>query len=114
MERRKYYKHSLKARQNPQRYMSVIIDAMDQSKTEIPHFLFLSTIMKGMWKLRTHLVGAIVHGFGVFGFFDYFQYPHASNLTIHVLLTILYERKNSLPDILYLQMDNCARENKNK
>ncbi|CAC5388899.1 unnamed protein product [Mytilus coruscus] len=114
LERRKYYKHAHKARQHPDKYMSMIIDGMDQSKTEIPHFLYLSSLTAGMWKLRTHLVGALVHGVGLYGFFDWYQYAHSSNLTIHVILSILLMTKDSLPDVLYLQMDNCARENKNR
>ncbi|CAC5414125.1 Fibrinogen-like protein A,Ryncolin-4,Fibrinogen C domain-containing protein 1-A,Ficolin-1-A,Ficolin-2,Ficolin-1,Fibrinogen C domain-containing protein 1-B,Fibrinogen C domain-containing protein 1 [Mytilus coruscus] len=62
LERRKYYKHAHKARQHPDKYMSIIIDGMDQSKTEIPNFLYLSSLTAGMWKLTTHLVGALVHG----------------------------------------------------
>ncbi|CAG2204723.1 unnamed protein product [Mytilus edulis] len=114
LERRKYYKHAHKARQHPDKYMSMIIDGMDQSKTEIPHFLYLSSLTSGIWKLRTHLVGALVHGVGLYGFFDWYQYAHSSNLTIHVILSILLMTKDSLPDVLYLQMDNCARENKNR
>ncbi|XP_071168335.1 uncharacterized protein [Mytilus edulis] len=114
LERRKYYKHVHKARQHPDKYMSMIIDGMDQSKTEIPHFLYMSSLTSGMWKLKTHLVGALVHGVGLYGFFDWYQYAHSSNLTIHVILNILLMTKDSLPDVLYLQMDNCARENKNR
>ena len=29
-------------------------------------------------------------------------------------MRVLYDLKDSLPDVLYLQMDNCGRENKNK
>ena len=37
-------------------------------------------------------------------------------MTITILLNILYTGmyRDSLPEVLYLQMDNCARENKNK
>ena len=66
-----------------------------------------------MWKLRTHLKGAIAHDIGNFGYFDYYQCPHSSNLTIHVLLSILSQLKH-LPDTLYLQLDNCAGGYKNR
>lgn len=87
---------------------------MDQSKTDIPHFLFLSSMAAGMWKLRTHLVGAIIHGIGNYGYFDYYQYSHGSNLTINILMRLLTKLKDSLPPVLYLQLDNCWRENKNR
>lgn len=87
---------------------------MDQSKTEIPHSVYPSSLINSIWKLKTHLVGVIGRGCGIYGFFDTYQYPHGSNLTLHVLLNILYMLRDSLPDVLYLQMDNCARENKNR
>ncbi|XP_071143900.1 uncharacterized protein [Mytilus edulis] len=113
-ERRKYYKHCAKSRKEPNKYMSIIIDGMDQQKTFIPNFMHMSKFMSGMWRLRTHLVGTIVHGVGVYGFFDQFQWPHSTNLTLTILVHVFFLLKDSIPDILYLQMDNCARENKNR
>lgn len=52
MERRKYYKHIQKAKDQPEKYLSVIIDSMDQSKTQLPHFLYKSNFTGNMWKLR--------------------------------------------------------------
>ena len=40
--------------------------------------------------------------------------PHGSNITINALLIVLFELKDNLSDVLYLQMDNCWRENKNR
>lgn len=37
-ETQKYYKHQDKARKLPDKYMSLITDGMDSSKTNIPHF----------------------------------------------------------------------------
>ena len=53
------------------------------------------------------------------GFLDYLQYPHDPNLTINVLLRLLVRRFRDLaatgvPDKLYVQLDNCGRENKNQ
>uniref|UniRef100_K1RDW3 DUF7869 domain-containing protein n=1 Tax=Magallana gigas TaxID=29159 RepID=K1RDW3_MAGGI len=39
---------------------------------------------------------------------------HSTNLTLSVLLSVIYMLRESLPDVFYLQMDNCARENKNR
>lgn len=114
MERQKYYKHQTKAKIHSSKYLSIIIDGMDQSKTQIPHFVHASKFTSSMWRLRVHLVGVILHGIGVYGFFDLFEYSHSTNLTLSVLLSIFYMLKESLPDVLYLQMDNCARENKNR
>ena len=94
--------------------MSIILDGMDQSKTNLPHFQQKSKQTSGNWKLKTHVTGAIVHGQGVYGYFDICEWSHSSNMTIAILMNILYMYKDSLPPVLYLQMDNCGRENKNR
>jgi len=43
-ERRAYYANCLKAEQQPRRYMSLILDGMDQSKTNLPHANCLSKV----------------------------------------------------------------------
>ena len=113
-ERRKYYKHSEKARRNPTKYLSIIIDGMDQSKTDLPHFSRKAKAVTGMTLLKTHLTGVIVHGLDILGYWDIRQWPHASNLTINILLEVLTSMKDKLPPVWYLQMDNCGRENKNR
>ena len=57
-ERENYYKHVMKARR---KYLSFIMDAMDQAKTMIPHFTATPKFAYGMWKLKTYLLGAIIH-----------------------------------------------------
>ena len=83
--------------------MSLIIDGMDQSKTQIPHFVHASKYTASVWKLRVHLVGVIVHGIVSMAFFDLFEYSHSTNLTLSVLMG-LYMMRESLPDVLYLQI----------
>ena len=88
---------------------------MDQSKTNLPHFgPNPSKSMNTIWRIKTHLTGVIVHGQrDAYGYFDLGQYPHDSNMTISILMNVLnaYE---TLPPTLYLQLDNCGRENKNR
>ena len=67
-------------------------------------------------------VGALVHteaesGKRAYAFFDLLQFPHDSNIVIEVILRILINLKNTgqqLPETLYIQLDNCFKENKNK
>ena len=99
--------------------ISIIIDGMDQSATNLPHQKKISKSTVNLWHLRTHFTGAIVHGDCSEGFLDYLQYPHDPNLTINVLLRLLVRRFRDLaatgvPDKLYVQLDNCGRENKNQ
>ncbi len=97
---------------------------MDQNKTNVPHVTQETKSTQNLWRLRSHLTGALVHtksvnGKVVFAFFDLMQWPHDSNLTIAVLNLVLVTLQQAifdhpLPPVLYVQLDNTARENKNK
>ena len=75
--------------------MANIADGMDQHTTNIPNLRRVSKAMSALTTVGTHLVGAIVHsgqsphGKEVYGSFDYYQFPHESNLTMTVLLDVL-------------------------
>ncbi len=118
-ERKKYYLHREKARAQPEKYLTIIIDGMDQSKTNVPLLLKEAKSTQNLYRLRTHLSGALVHtrsphGKVIYAFYDIMQWPHDSNLCIQVLSSILYDFRDKLPTVLYLQLDNCFRENKNR
>lgn len=89
---------------------------MDQNKTDLPQNPQKNKSASNMWVLRTHITGVIVHGRRSYAFVDLNLWPHDSNLTINVLLQVLEReaREGPLPPKLYLQLDNCWRENKNK
>ena len=96
--------------------ISVIVDGMDQNKTNLPSLVRTPKSCQNLWCLRTHLTGCLVHGTGSFGYFDFLQWPHDCNLSLCTLLLTLLEvaKKGPLPSRLLIQMDNCVRENKNK
>lgn len=94
---------------------------MDQSKTNIPNTKLISKSTSSLWRLRTHITGVILHtkaphGKLIYCFVDFIQYPHDSNLTLTVIINVLadFSKQNQLPEVLYIQMDNTCRENKNK
>eukprot|EP00731_Ephydatia_muelleri_P032350 Em0023g857a len=67
--------------------------------------------------LKTHIIGGLTHGHGEYAYLSFGEFPQDSNLTLSILLSILNNinrKEHRLPDTLYLQMDNCSRENKNK
>ena len=66
--------------------------------------------------LQTHITGVLAHGKSTHAMIDMNQWPHDSNLTINCLLETLLEEASDgqLTPILYVQLDNCGRENKNK
>ena len=72
----------------PKEYMSIIIDGMDQSKTDLPHQSRKNKAACNLWVMRTHLSGAIVHGRNSEAFIDLHLWPHDSNLTISVLVQV--------------------------
>ncbi|XP_062608883.1 uncharacterized protein LOC134270664 [Saccostrea cucullata] len=118
-ERRYYYSKREKAKNAPKKHMSLIIDAMDQSKTNIPHFT--GRMQKGIDPtalLKTHIQGVINHGKGTYTYYvDINEYSHDANLVMNIILKSVYastDKHGRLPEILYIQADNCARENKNK
>ena len=121
-ERRKYHLHRYKARRSPSKYLTIILDGMDQSKTDVPNLRRVCKSTANLQKLRTHLVGAIMHsglcpmGKAFNGIFDLFQWKHDSNLTMNILVILLasFNDRFGLPTVLNIQLDNCWRENKNK
>ena len=94
---------------------------MDQSKINLPHLLQCTKSTQILWKLRTHLTGALLHtkspiGKVALGYYDVLQWSHDCDLTINILLEVLKELTQltgALPKILYVQLHNCYRENKN-
>ncbi|XP_022808902.1 uncharacterized protein LOC111345874 isoform X2 [Stylophora pistillata] len=113
-ERKVYYHHRDKAKKYPQKYACIAQDGMDQAKLLLPRLVVIAHAYANARKLRTHLTGVLNHGRQPKGYFDLFQYPHDANLTINILLLELQSMGEDLPDTLYLQMDNCWRENKNQ
>lgn len=119
-QRRRY--HSIRERAETDRsILSVIIDGMDQNATSMPHFKRKSKSAVNLWHLRTHVTGVIVHGKGSFTYCDILQWPHDPNLTMNILLHVLLKQFRkaidnglNLPKKLYVQLDNCMRENKNR
>ena len=98
----------------------LLLDGMDQNKTNVPSLRKLAKSTQSLWRLRTHLTGVLVHtkcekGKKAYAFLDVLQYPHDANLVLTILMLILkdYEHSN-WPSTLFLQMDNCYRENKNR
>lgn len=114
--------HTLRERAETDRsIMSIIVDGMDQNATNLPHLKRFNKSAANLWHLRTHVTGAIIHGHGSYAYTDLLQWPHDPNLTMNILIEILLRRimdyigsKVPLPKKLYIQLDNCNRENKNK
>lgn len=118
-ERLKYYWHINKSMDHPKRFISIISDGMDQAKTDVPHLRRLNHRTAELKPTGITVVGVKVHGHNPPNIVHVFpaMFPKDSSLTTQVLLDTLvmvYEQEKRLPPVLYLQMDNCNREGKNK
>ena len=89
---------------------------MDQIKIELPHFTNVLKNMDAKYFIAVHVVGCLVfnHCFRAKVYLNYPNIHNDSDLTIHMIHNVLNELEEDLPPILYLQLDNTSRENKNK
>lgn len=116
LQRQKYYLHRKKSvGRGRKRYLSIIIDGMDQKKTDIP---VMASTTKDDPPLTQRVIGVKVHGLRNYCFIVDDNLPGGANLICEVLRRVLLDldARNELPTekpTLYLQIDNCG-ENKNK
>ena len=54
-EREKYYKHGEKAKRNPEKYLSITVDGMDQAKHNLPHFNIHTKVTKYLLQIKLKL-----------------------------------------------------------
>jgi hypothetical protein len=116
LEREQYYIARAKAADRSDKYLSIIIDSMDQKKTCVPYFLNPPKCLGSDYFLKTKLTSAIVHGHGTYHFWSSPEIKHDTNLSLECLRRTLLkyqQEKRGLPPVLYLQLDN-APDNKSK
>jgi hypothetical protein len=120
-ERMEYWRKRCWCERNSDHAISIIVDGTDQGSWGVPYFRQKTKLSEKYYKLRTHITGAIVHGHRSYIYTCDFNYEHGTNLQIEILQRILidvekqYAKKQKvLPDICYLQLDNTAKENRNK
>ncbi|XP_060561075.1 uncharacterized protein LOC132720867 [Ruditapes philippinarum] len=116
--RSKYYKHIKKACESPDKYVSLIIDNMDQAKTRLPTFSSNSKVEAHLHKVQHHVTGVKAHHLGKTFILTWTDQFHPDcNITINALIYTLHEisliNGGMLPPTLYIQADNSAKDNKN-
>jgi hypothetical protein len=101
----------------PAEYLSLIIDGADQSAYGLPHFIEIDKTSANQMKMPVYLMGVLVHGYRTFGFTYLKNIKHGTNIVIecmhHVLNDYLTQR-GRIPPVIYLQLDNTWKQNKNK
>jgi hypothetical protein len=115
-EKMEYSRGRMAAINEPDQYLSLIIDGMDQNITWVPKF---KQSVKGIesHNIKMHLCGVLVHGIGLYChvWIDA-HHKHDSNQVVTSIMKVLQDvkrRRNRLPPYLRIQADNCGRENKN-
>lgn len=117
-ERQAYYTRRDKAIQDPARYCSFIIDGADQTAYGLPHFVFSTKSDKGH-KLKVKCVGVLEHLSPKKRFFFTMTEEHNTGANhvieaLHRTINHKYQEELQLPPTMFIQVDNCTRENKNK
>lgn len=103
-----------KALKEPDKYLWIAQDATDQLCYGLPHFMELADEKKE--RMRTHLMIDYVAGHEVIIWNHYDNLPRCPNVTIeclHRTLKRIEMNMGGLPETLFLQFDNCWRENRN-
>ena len=100
-------------------YLSMIVDGADQAKYAMPYTCSKSHTSDAKWKVKMHLLGVIAHGYGAYVFTCPPNFAQGHNVTIQAIFEVLEEIKKehnlvSLPETLYLQLDNTTKQNKGK
>ena len=115
LERKKAMHHREKSINYPTNYMCLMIDGMDQKKTCLPHLKRLPKDVNDDCLVQMHLVGCLAYNGSVkpHVFVTYPNVHNDPNLTVTVIQKVLMSWGQSLPPVLYIQLDNTARENKN-
>ena len=114
-ERGLYMEKIAKARKEPSKYISIAIDGTDKFPNGFPHFFEVTKETDGV-RLKVHIIVVMVHGSRPRVYLGWESLKSDPNLVCECLFRTLRAEeflRGKLPDTLYLQVDNCWRENKN-
>lgn len=115
-ERQEYTRKKELAILRPADFLSVVIDGADQKAYSLPHFITSVKDQRGHG-LKIHLIGVLQHlspnQLRLFTMSD--EHETGSNHVVEVLHRLINELASmgKMPKTLFIQLDNCVRENKN-
>lgn len=116
-EREEYSRKIDLAKKYPQDYLSIVVDGADQRNFTLPHFTSCVKDQRGHG-LGVHVIGLLNHRqTNVLRLFTMTKdHQSGANHVIEVIHRFTNEvaRDSCLPKTLFIQLDNCWRENKNK
>ena len=107
----------MEARNRPDKYLSIIIDGMDQHTTMVPKMRQCIKNIEDLY-VKTHMCGVLVYGWGLCcDLWIDAHHKHDSNHVVTSIMRVLeyvHHSRVSLPPIVSIQVDNYVWENKNK
>ena len=117
-ERRMYQNRCQRAIRYPKKYTSIVVDGADQKAYGLPHFLDKSKADRGH-KFKVKCVGCLKHRASkkLWMYVMTEEFLTGANHiieVIHRVLAALKAEAGRLTEVLYVQVDNCTRENKNR
>ena len=83
IERSSYHTRRNLAKTDPSKYLSIIIDGMDQKHSKIPYG---GTQASYGFGITQHITGVICHGVGAFIYRTFPTIPKGANLTSYIIL----------------------------
>jgi len=116
-ERGGYYYRQQKAINNPQKYLSMIIDGADWYNYAVPYFATKTHTSSKIFRVPLYLIGVLVHGRGSKCYVVPGHFKQGTNVVLDVLirqLKAMKSRNEHIPTTLCLQLDNTCKQNKNK
>lgn len=108
-ERLVYHRWRKRCKDEPEKYMCVILDGMDQNKTNLPSF----NTGESPDGITVRIIGGLIHSAQKTAHaYLVTHFTKETNTMIEVLRRVL-ESRDTLPPTLVLQLDNTSQENKN-
>lgn len=118
IERQGYTSRRELAIRHPDKYCSIILDGADQKSYGLPHFIFATKSDRGH-KIKVKCIGVLEHlrqkQLSLFTMTE--EFASGANHIIETTHRVLQKKKQimgKLPEVLFVQADNCTRENKNR
>jgi hypothetical protein len=110
-ERDAYEDVKLDARNRPDKFLSIVVDGIDQNTTMVPKMRQTVKNIEGRY-VKTHLCGVLVHGWGLYcDVWIDAHHRHDSNQVVTSIMGVLnavHSARGTLPPILCIQADNCT------
>ena len=116
-EKASYYTRRKQAIYQSKKYFSLMIDGATQAVLALPHMVQQDKTTAEARKVPIHMFLGLLHGRRAYSFVCTDNFKHGSNITIeciHRILTDVYSQDKALPPTFYVQMDNTAKQCKNR